>query len=101
MGKYRISESSGNVAGPSVELVPGKEGVIKYTGMFNWATLLYNGKDPGILCGNTARPARLSEMSMSHVGILSRVHGIPLDELEEIRNLERQYRSRKPATPVD
>ena len=65
MGKYRINESSGHVAGPSVELMPGTEGVIKYTGMFGWATFLYNGRDPGILCGCTVRPAKLSEISMT------------------------------------
>ena len=99
--KYRINEDS---VIPCVELEKGKEGVINRANLYGNHTVLYTTDGRAIFVGYpvewTFFPLYLTDASLSDfdddtLKEFAKLHKLPLEELEEIRELEREYRMKK------
>ena len=94
--KYQLNEDPSYSAVPVIELKPGSQGVVKCAALYGDETWLHK-LDPGIRAewdGSTEVLAGCSDHSLM---LLSMLFIYPIEELQEIRELEIQYRSSKGA----
>jgi hypothetical protein len=110
--KYRLNENPiGISAVPIIELIPGERGKIHHVGIYFGGSgdssgihffkdeSGYNRKISFVDIGPTNERHRTSLGSCkgAEVAEIANEHDLPLDELNEIRDLEREYRSRHAA----
>lgn len=100
--KYQLNEKPTYSVVPVVELMPGEEGVINHVGIYDYGSVIHKTRPTidGIVTVHTAsgalsvvKPQLLAEFDEHDLMIFVNGYGLPLDELKEVRDLEREYRN--------
>ena len=103
MVKYRVDETKNHGVVPFLELVSGETGRVLRVGIYDILSALYlvDIKKPIITALNRGRKlehVRLSDYTDRELTTFSTGFNIPIDELVELRQAEKEYRARRPTS---
>ncbi len=98
--KYKLNESPSYHVCPTIERINEKVGKIKYSAIYDDRTYIYMSEKASdmIVVGREVgkfNEIQLSSYSYRMLETLSHLRSLPLEELKEIRDLEKQYRESK------
>ena len=99
MSRYRLNERSGYCTVPVFERVDGESTTIHHISVYSKGgdvTLIFTGaRTGGMHISDAFSPRTLTSFRDEELADLSKGKDLPLDELMELRELEREYRARQ------
>jgi hypothetical protein len=100
--KYQINKNPQISVVPIIELSKGLDGVIKHSGIYPDSSVLHSDNNMNDFYAYNLMhypdygiPKRLSHCNDKHLERISRICNYPIEELKEIRKLERQARAKE------
>lgn len=90
--KYQLNRKPRNSVVPVIELVLGQTGRIQHVGIYDRESFIHTSDGNGESVRFAGKECRLTDIARD-LWIFASVNGYPLEELKEILELEKEYRS--------